>query len=46
MSALMGVTHFPRPEEWPAMNTTRIGFELIPFNFFARNPAMDLRSGP
>lgn len=37
-----GVTHFPRPEEWPVMNVTRTGFKLVPVHFFSRNPAMDL----
>ncbi len=36
------VTHAPRPEEWPVMNTHRIGFKLIPAGFFDRNPALDV----
>ncbi len=35
-----GVTHIPRPEEWPIMNVHRAGFKLMPHNFFSRNPAV------
>ena len=38
----MGVTHIPRPEEWPIMPVTHVGFKLIPGGFFARNPALDV----
>jgi len=38
----MGVTHIPRPEEWPVMPVTHVGFKLIPVGFFARNPALDV----
>jgi primary-amine oxidase len=41
-----GVTHFPRPEEWPVMNVARAGFRLMPVHFFSRNPAMDLPEVP
>jgi primary-amine oxidase len=41
-----GVTHFPRPEEWPVMNVTRVGFRLVPVHFFSRNPAMDVPAVP
>lgn len=34
--------HVPRPEDWPVMPTSYIGFALKPDGFFARNPAMDL----
>jgi primary-amine oxidase len=37
-----GVTHIPRPEEWPIMNVHHTGFTLMPVNFFAQNPAMNL----
>ncbi|MHB1425421.1 MAG: primary-amine oxidase [Gemmataceae bacterium] len=36
----LGVTHVPRPEEWPVMPAHRAGFKLVPAGFFARNPAM------
>jgi primary-amine oxidase len=37
-----GVTHTPRPEEWPVMPVTTAGFKLVPVGFFSQNPAMDL----
>lgn len=36
----LGVTHLPRPEEWPVMPVHRIGFQLKPVGFFARNPCL------
>ena len=38
-----GVTHIPRPEDWPVMPTHTAGFKLMPNGFFARNPALDVR---
>ncbi|HXD30869.1 MAG TPA: primary-amine oxidase [Pyrinomonadaceae bacterium] len=38
----MGITHIPRPEEWPVMPVTHVGFRLIPGGFFVRNPALDV----
>ncbi|MGH7720399.1 MAG: primary-amine oxidase [Gemmatimonadaceae bacterium] len=38
----MGVTHLPRPEDWPVMPVSRAGFALKPTGFFTRNPAMDV----
>jgi primary-amine oxidase len=38
-----GVTHIPRPEDWPVMPTHTTGFKLMPVGFFARNPALDIR---
>ena len=38
----MGVTHIPRPEEWPVMPVTHVGFKMIPGGFFTRNPALDV----
>lgn len=35
-----GVTHVPRPEEWPMMNVHHTGFAIMPVNFFSENPAM------
>lgn len=37
-----GVTHLPRPEDWPVMPVEYCGFALHPVGFFDRNPAMDL----
>jgi primary-amine oxidase len=38
----LGITHVPRPEEWPVMPVTHVGFKLIPGGFFSRNPALDV----
>jgi primary-amine oxidase len=38
----LGVTHIPRPEEWPIMTVHKASFKLIPAGFFARNPAIDV----
>jgi primary-amine oxidase len=37
-----GVTHIPRPEDWPVMPVEYAGFSLVPFGFFDRNPALDV----
>ncbi len=37
-----GVTHFPRPEDWPVMPVEYAGFTLMPAGFFDRNPALDV----
>jgi primary-amine oxidase len=36
-----GLTHFPRPEDWPVMQVDYIGFKLKPVGFFDRNPALN-----
>ena len=38
----IGMHHLPRSEDWPVMPTVWYGFELRPFDFFDRNPALDL----
>ena len=38
----MGITHIPRPEDWPVMPVHKAGFKLVPTGFFAQNPAMDV----
>ena len=38
----MGITHNPRPEDWPVMPVHQAGFKLTPVGFFSRNPALDL----
>lgn len=38
----LGVTHIPRPEEWPIMPVHRTGFTILPVGFFARNPTLTL----
>jgi primary-amine oxidase len=37
-----GVTHLPRPEDWPVMPVEYCGFLLTPFGFFDQNPALDV----
>ena len=37
-----GVTHVPRPEDWPVMPVEYTGFHLAPVGFFDGNPAIDL----
>ncbi|GAB2827496.1 primary-amine oxidase [Actinocorallia aurea] len=36
-----GLTHFPRPEDWPIMPVDHTGFVLKPTGFFDANPALD-----
>lgn len=38
----VGLTHVPRPEEWPIMPAAGVGFKLVPAAFFTRNPALDV----
>jgi primary-amine oxidase len=37
-----GLTHVPRPEDWPVMPVERCGFSLVPAGFFDRNPTLDV----
>jgi primary-amine oxidase len=37
-----GLTHFPRPEDWPVMPVDSAGFVLKPYGFFGRNPTLDI----
>ena len=41
-----GVTHLPRPEDWPVMPVEYTGFLLSPYGFFDRNPALDVAPSP
>ncbi|GAA5155754.1 hypothetical protein GCM10023321_29940 [Pseudonocardia eucalypti] len=37
-----GLTHAPRPEDWPIMPVDYCGFTLKPVGFFDRNPTLDV----
>ncbi|GAB3620538.1 primary-amine oxidase [Glutamicibacter endophyticus] len=37
-----GLTHFPRPEDWPIMPVDTVGFTLKPHGFFDENPTLNL----
>ena len=37
-----GVTHVPRPEDWPVMPVEYAGFMLMPAGFFDQSPALDV----
>jgi primary-amine oxidase len=37
-----GAHHVVRPEDWPVMPVTHIGFKLKPSGFFDGNPALDM----
>ena len=39
----LGITHNPRPEDWPVMPVHEAGFRLQPVGFFDRNPLLDRR---
>jgi primary-amine oxidase len=38
----MGAQHVVRPEDWPVMPVSTIGFQLKPNGFFDGNPALDV----
>lgn len=38
----LGFHHVPRAEDWPVMPVAWHGFTIRPFDFFDRNPALDL----
>lgn len=42
----IGLSHVPRPEDYPVMPTETIGFKLVPHGFFDRNPALDAQELP
>ncbi|WP_169304053.1 primary-amine oxidase [Arthrobacter sp. CAU 1506] len=39
-----GLTHFPRPEDWPIMPVDTTGFSLKPHGFFDTNPTLNIPS--
>jgi primary-amine oxidase len=43
---VVGVHHFPRPEQWPIMPVDTISFVLEPDGFFDRNPSLDVPPAP
>lgn len=38
----LGLNHVTRTEDWPVMPSEHLSFELVPHNFFDRNPAINL----
>ena len=42
----IGMTHVPRPEDYPVMPAETIGFRIVPHGFFDRNPALDAPNVP
>ena len=42
----LGFHHMVRAEDWPVLPTEWHTFELRPFDFFDRNPALDLPKQP
>jgi primary-amine oxidase len=38
-----GFHHIPRMEDWPVMSTEWKTVHIMPFNFFAHNPALTIR---
>lgn len=42
----IGMTHVPRPEDYPVMPAETIGFRIVPHGFFDRNPALDAQKLP
>jgi primary-amine oxidase len=41
-----GLTHIPRPEDWPIMPVDYAGFWFKPYGFLDVNPAMDVPEAP
>jgi primary-amine oxidase len=41
-----GAHHVVRPEDWPVMPVSTIGFHLKPVGFFDRNPGLDVPPAP
>jgi primary-amine oxidase len=41
-----GVTHIPRPEEWPIMTVHKAGFKIMSHGFFPQNPVLNVAAPP
>jgi primary-amine oxidase len=41
-----GLTHFPRPEDWPIMPVDTAGFVMKPYGFFDCDPTLDVPKQP
>jgi primary-amine oxidase len=39
-----GFHHVPRMEDWPVMSTEWKTVHIMPYNFFAHNPALTIRT--
>jgi len=42
----LGISHVVRPEDFPIMPAHTAGFSIVPFGFFAENPALDVAAPP
>ncbi len=42
----LGFHHVTAAEDWPVLNREHTSLELLPANFFDRNPALDVRRAP
>jgi primary-amine oxidase len=40
---VLGLHHLVRAEDWPVMPVAWYSFEIRPFDFFSRNPGLDIR---
>jgi primary-amine oxidase len=38
----LGLTHHPRPEDFPILSVEQAGFEIVPEGFFTQNPTLDV----
>lgn len=42
----IGLTHVPRPEDYPVMPSESVGLRIVPHGFFDQNPALDAQDLP
>jgi primary-amine oxidase len=38
----LGLTHHPRPEDFPILSVEHTGFQIVPEGFFTQNPTLDV----